>query len=371
VQQPASARVRNEIATPHAYYWVMGHCEWRDKWTILECSFESWNETMIFSFLAVVHNTGTPPCVHEYSANVATESGMHIYSPRHLSTGFNGSEGLVVSAFTDSFYMLDFRSRTGCAGQWPQLATVGWRMAARMADHPIAYSSDHGWILEVRGGCVRHAVLLGLQPGPPKTSKLFKFLFREKTFWLWLDGAGALFSDNWSAPHHVDTASGYHLYVIDTLTNETKTLVYTGLRSFHVRILTWVDFHEKLIKYDRMNGQIVMVTRIRNRHGNSKYRVYVVTVDLDRLTFSTMLRIIVPYGEYYDGILDLSFSFDADKFCAKDTTPGLDARLMFYSLQVPTLRAAAYQAVARQREDYNWFWVLGRLGAWMKDLFRF
>jgi hypothetical protein len=177
--------------------------------------------------------------------------------------------------------------------------------------------------------------LLGFQPGPPKTSRLYKFLYREQTFWLWLDGADALFSDNWSAPL-VDTASGYHLYVIDTLTNETKTLVYTGLRSFHVRILTWVDYHEKLIKYDRMNGQLVMVTRIRNCHGNSKYRVYIVTLDLEKLTFSTMLRITVPYGEFYDGIFDLSFSFDADKFCAKDTTPGLDARLMFYSLQVPT-----------------------------------
>jgi hypothetical protein len=370
VLQPASARVRNEIATPHTYYWVMGHCEGRDKWTILECSFMSWHETMVFSFLAVVHNTGTPPVVHEHMADVATEDGMHIYSRGHLLTGFNGTEGLVVSAFTNSFYVLDYLSRSGWAGRWPQLSDNGWRMAARMADHPIAFSSDHGWILEVRGGCIRHAVLLGFQSRPPKTRRLYKFLYREQTFWLWLDGADALFSDNWSAPL-VDTASGYHLYVIDTLTNETKTLVYTGLRSFHERILTVVEYHEKLIKYDRMNGQIVMVTRIRNCHGCSKYRVYIVTLDLARETFSTVLRITVPYGEFYDGMLELSFSFDADKFCAKDPIPGLNSHLMFYSLQVPTLRAAAYQAVARQREDYNWFWVFGRLGAWMEDLFRF
>jgi hypothetical protein len=363
VWQPASARTRNDIAKPITYYWAMGHSEERDKWTILECSFPSWNDTMTFSFLAVVYNTGTPPVSHEYEAGAGLEDGLHIFSRRHLSTGFNGTEGLVVSAYTSA-------TRAGRAGRWPQLSNGGWRMAPRMADHPIAFSSDHGWILEVIGGCVRQAILLGFQCEPPITRKLYKFLYNERSFWLWLDGATALFSDNWVEPH-VDTAMGYHLYVIDTLTKETKTLVYTGLRSFHIRILTWPDYHEKLIKYDRMNGQIVMVTRIRNCHGNSKYRVYIVTLDLVKLTLSTMLRITVPYGGYYASTFDLSFSFDAVKFCAKNHTPGLNSRLMFYSLQVPTLRAAAYQAVARQREDYNWFWVLGRLGAWMEDLFRF
>ena len=89
------------------------------------------------------------------------------------------------------------------------------------------------------------------------------------------------------------------------------------------------------------------------------------------LKFATRLRITIPYGDYFPNTLNLSFSVDEDEFCAKDHTPGFCSRLLFYTLEVPTLRASAFQAVARQREAYNWFWVFGRLGAWMIELFRF
>ncbi len=158
----------------------------------------------------------------------------------------------------------------------------------------------------------------------------------------------ALFSDNWNEPH-VDTSGGYHLYVVDVVNGHETTYSFSGAPTFYKRVLTWPFSHENHIKYDVMNSKLVMVTRIRDSLGNSKYRVYYVCLDHDNLTFTTRLQITIPYGAYYASTLAISFSVDADKFCAKDHTPGLCSLLMFYTLEVPTLGASAFQAVARQR----------------------
>ena len=100
-----------------------------------------------------------------------------------------------------------------------------------MADHPITFSAVYGWILEVRGGCARHAVLLGLRPEPLLTRKLYKLLFDERSYWMWPDGSRSLFSDNWDDTQ-VDTSIGYHLYIVNTDTGAETPYAYSGAETF-------------------------------------------------------------------------------------------------------------------------------------------
>jgi hypothetical protein len=369
VWQPASLGSRNSLQLPVPYQWVIGHGEARDKWLMVECNLLSWNDSMTFSFLSVVHNTGTPPLSFEYDAGKGLENGLHQITRRTLATGFNGHSGLVVSSYRNNFYLLDVDGRVGSAGQWPKWRSNGWLLAPRFADHPISYSATHGWVLEVMGRCPRHAALFGLQTKAPKTHKIYKFLYRVRTYWLWLDGPNALFGDNWDDPQ-VDTSGGFRLYVVDTTSKLETAYTYSGAETFFPLVIRRSIYYEELVKFDVMNGQLVLVTRIRNSEDCSKYRVYYVTLDHITLSFATRLRIVVPYGDWSDGLLDLSFSRDADKFCAKDQAPGLCARLLFYSLDVPSMRAASYQAVARNREAYRWMWPLGLLADWLRDMFR-
>ena len=101
------------------------------------------------------------------------------------------------------------------------------------------------------------------------TRKLFKFVFNERTHWMWLHGCMALFSDNWDGSQ-VDTSDGYHLYIVNTDTGVETPYAYSGAATFFPRVLTSLTYHEDMIKHDVMNTQIVLVTRIRDVHGNSK-----------------------------------------------------------------------------------------------------
>ena len=371
VWQPASARSQHDQLVPVPYYWVIGHCEDRDKWLMVECNIISWNDSMTFTFLSIVHNTAVTPLSHEYAAGEGLGNGLHIITQQTISTGFNGLVGLIVSSYRNTYYVLDMHGRVGHAGQWPALRASYRKLAPRGSDHPLSFSTQHGWILEMTGRCSQHSALLGLlDSSDPKTHKIYKFTHTERSYWLWLDGPNALFSENWSAAQ-VDTSGGYHLYIVDTTTRTETPYSYTGPETFHRRVLTWPTYYENLVKYDVMNGQIVMITRLRDSHDNSKYRVYFVNFDHDNQTFSTHLRIAVPYGEYNCRQLVLSFSRGADKFCTTERDPVGRGRLVYYSLAVPTLRAASYQAVARQRVIFECFWRLGRLARWLRDIFWF